>query len=190
MSSWISIARIVKIRGITGEVAAEILTDFPERFAELSRVSVNCHGKRCWEELENFWFHKDRVIFKFTGRNRPEEVRDLIGCELQIPEERRVNLPQDSFYDSDLIGCRILEGGRLLGTVTELFETGRFGKNLVVVDSESRQFMIPMALEFILSVDLHCREIDVALPPGLRELAQPEKPKRKRPAGGQKKGDR
>ena len=37
---WVLMARILRARGNKGEVAAEILTDFPERLTELREVFV------------------------------------------------------------------------------------------------------------------------------------------------------
>ena len=62
------IARIVKARGIKGEVACDILTDFPERFQSLHPVTVSLPGNgRLRLTIQNNWFHKGRVILKFEG---------------------------------------------------------------------------------------------------------------------------
>ncbi|MDA2934663.1 ribosome maturation factor RimM [Acidobacteria bacterium AH-259-D05] len=161
------IARIVKTRGVRGEVAAELLTDFPDRFSSLCQVRILNEDKEYWEEIEEHWFHKGRIILKFQGRDRPEEVEELIGGEIQISEDHRVSLPEDSYYHCDLIGCRVLEGGETLGTVTGILETGFAGCNLVVTTFESKEFQVPWVREFILSVDVKNQVIEVNLPLGL-----------------------
>ncbi len=167
MVLFASIARIVKRRGVRGEVAAELLTDFPERFSSLNEIRISNEGREYWEEIEKHWFHKNRVILKFRGRDRPEDIEELIGGELQIPDDQRVSLPKGSYYLSDLIGCRILESGELMGSVTGILETGAAGFNLVVTKPDGGEFMVPMVRELVLDIDVSEKEIQVDLPTGL-----------------------
>jgi 16S rRNA processing protein RimM len=167
-----SIARIIKSRGIRGEVAAELLTDFPERFSSLHQVRIFKEGREFLEQLEKHWFQKGRIILKFQGRDRPEEVEELIGGELQIEDDHRVSLPQGSYFHSDLMECRILEGEVSLGSVTGILETGSEGCNLVVTTLEGKEFQIPLVKEFVSKVDVEEKVIRVELPPGLTDYAQ------------------
>ena len=50
MPEFSSIARIIKSRGIRGEVAAELLTDFPERFSSLHQVRIFKEGREFLEQ--------------------------------------------------------------------------------------------------------------------------------------------
>jgi len=167
LAQFSSIARIVKRRGVRGEVAAELLTDFPERFSSLDEVRIFNGEKEYWEKIEKHWFHKNRVILKFRGRDRPEEVEELIGGDVQVSEDQRVSLPQDNYYHSDLIGCQVLEDEEVLGGVTGIFETGAAGCNLVVTRADGREFMVPLVREFVLKVDVEKKVIQVNLPSGL-----------------------
>jgi 16S rRNA processing protein RimM len=171
LNQLVAIAKITKTHGIRGEVAALLLTDFPERFKTLKRVYLSVAGFSGWEEIEGYRFHKNRVILKFRGRDKPEEVQDLLGGELQIPEGERVQLPEDTYFDSDLRGCAVLEGGVLLGSVTDLSKTGQDIVNLVVTATDGREFMVPLVREFVLEIDLNEGRISVDLPPGMLDLA-------------------
>jgi 16S rRNA processing protein RimM len=162
-----SIARIVRKRGVRGEVAAELLTDFPERFSSLDEVRIFDGEKEYWEEIEKHWFQKNRVILKFRGRDRPEEVEELIGGDVQVSQDQRVSLPQDSYYHSDLIGCEVIENEEVLGGVTGILETGAAGCNLVVTKADGEEFMVPMVRKFVLEVDVGRKVIQVSLPSGL-----------------------
>lgn len=167
MSQFIAIALIVKARGIRGEVSAELLTDFPERFSSTTGVRVALPGARYQEVIEAARFHKGRVLLKFRGRERPEQVRELIGGEVQIPLEERMPLPEGAFYESDLLGLRVEQKGQNLGVVAELFRTGSEGVNLVIRDGDDGEMMVPLARAFIREVDLERGVIRVDLPPGL-----------------------
>ncbi len=171
MNERVSVARILKAWGIRGEVAAEILTDFPERFAELDRVFVSVPEGDFEESLERFWFHKNRVILKFKGRDRPHSVQELVGGDVWVPDSERVEPPEGFYYDSDLAGCRVVQQGRLLGHVDGIMRVGESPANLIVVDSQNREFMVPLEGGFVTGVFLDQKTIEVDLPAGLLELA-------------------
>ena len=148
-------------------MSAELLTDFPERFSSTTGVRVALPGARYQEVIEAARFHKGRVLLKFRGRERPEQVRELIGGEVQIPLEERMPLPEGAFYESDLLGLRVEQKGQNLGVVAELFRTGSEGVNLVIRYGDDGEMMVPLARAFIRDVDLERGVIQVDLPPGL-----------------------
>ena len=178
MDQLVAIAKITKIHGVRGEVAAFLLTDYPERFKDLKNVFLTGAEFSGCEEIERFRFHKNRVILKFRDRDRPEAVQDLVGCELQIPENERVKLPEDTYFDSDLRGCDVFEGEVALGSVTDVFKAGQGTVNLVVTAEDGLEFMVPLVKEFVVHIDVRERVIRVALPPGLVDLAVDPSPRR------------
>ncbi len=187
MEHFVGIARIVKTRGIRGEVSAELLTDFPERFASVGQVRILCSENQYWEDLERYWFHQERIILKFRDRDLPDAVQELVGGEVQIPEDQRVSLPEGSYYDSDLIGCRVLEGEELLGKVFRILRMGAEMSNLVIVGEKGQELMVPLVQKMITRIDVQQKLIQVKLPPGLVELASQEGKRGKgRRRGGRK----
>ena len=61
MEDLVAIARIAKPRGLKGELVADVLTDFPERFEGLAKVSgVLPDGTNRDLKIENFWFQSGR----------------------------------------------------------------------------------------------------------------------------------
>ena len=121
-SPRISVARIVKTQGNRGEVAAEILTDFPERFQRLSSVVLKKEGQSALQlNLENHWFHKQRVILKFQGIDAITPAEHLVGYEVTIDNSQLMTLQPGSYYQHDLIGCRIEDqDGVARGNVVEV----------------------------------------------------------------------
>ena len=182
MDEFITIARITRPRGVRGEVTAQVVTDFPERFCKVSRVRLLCDEKIQWAEVESFRLRQNRVILKFLGFESPDEASSLAGSEVQVPEEEAVELPPGVYFHFQLMGCDVSEGRRSLGRVVEILETGA-STNLVVRTSEGADFMIPLAQQFVRSVDLTSSCIQVELPEGLLELALHPSQKRKRRGG-------
>jgi 16S rRNA processing protein RimM len=167
----IVVAHIVKVRGLRGEVVADLLTDFPDRFDELtSLIALSPEGSRRSLQIEEHWFHGNRLVLKFTGFDQIEEARELVGCDLAVPVDDRVELPQDTFYDWELIGCRVeTVDGQAVGVVREIFRPGGV-ELLVIVDDTGRDRMVPMAADIVVEIDKDRKLIRIDPPAGLLEL--------------------
>ncbi len=167
---------MLKPQGRRGEVAAELHSDFPERFAQRTRLfALAPSGARRELELEDFWPHKGRMVLKFRGVDSIDQAQALAGCEIQIPEEERAPLEAGAAYVSDLVGCELVDAGRncLVGTVEDVvFGAGE--APLLSVRAGGRELMVPFAQEFLRRVDLERKRIEMVLPEGLLELDQPK----------------
>jgi 16S rRNA processing protein RimM len=165
------IARIRKARGIRGEVACDLETDFPERFESLEQATVWMpDGARLALKLERHWFHKDRVILKFEGYDTMMAAQGLVGGRLVISEADALELEDDEFYEYEIVGSEVVTAeGKRLGSVTRLMRTG--GTDLLVIEGEGeREHLIPFADDICTEVDLGAKRITVNLPQGLLEL--------------------
>ncbi len=174
----VTVARVLRPHGRRGEVAAEILTDFPERLTRLKsaelwnektaaakRVSI----RRCWLSHSR----GGQAIFHFENSDSISDAEKLVGLEVQIPLAERVRLPPASYYVTDLIGCEVFEkNGALVGLVRDVQFTGEGAARnpILVVDSARGELLIPLAQEICERVDLQARRIEVVLPEGLRDL--------------------
>jgi 16S rRNA processing protein RimM len=169
--SLIIIARAVKTRGLRGELAADLLTDFPERFEQLSKLSgVGPEGEQKQLELENYWFQNERVILKFAGYDSIESAKTLVGYEFGVPEAERVELSKGEFYDWELEGCSVeVRDGLAIGSVREVMRTGGV-ELLVVEDDAQREHLIPMAESIVVHIDISRKKILIDPPDGLLDL--------------------
>jgi 16S rRNA processing protein RimM len=164
------VARAVRTRGLKGELVADILTDFPERFENISELAgVAPDGTRKQLELEKFWFQNDRVILKFADHDSVESAKTLVGFDFGVPEAERVELSEGEFYDWELEGCSVeTNSGLVVGRVREVMRTG--GVELLVVDGEKQEVLIPLAATIVVEIDVENRKIVVDPPEGLLEL--------------------
>lgn len=167
----IIVARAVRVRGLKGELVADLLTDFPERFERVSRLlGIGPTGEYKELTLESYWFQNNRVVLKFLGYDSIESANTLVGFELGLPEAERVQLSSDEFYDWELEGCSVeIEHGSAIGKVREVMRTG--GVELLVVEDEARrEHLIPMAQSIVVEIDLSRRIILIDPPEGLLDL--------------------
>ncbi len=168
----VAVARVAKPRGVKGEVACDLLTDFPERFDRLAElVAVFPGGGRRRLKLEGHWLHGDRVVLKLGGYDTPEASAALAGCELAVPEAEAVELEEGEFYDWQLEGCRVeTVAGEEIGTVSEVLHLGGDAPVLVIRDGGGKEHLVPFAESICVEVDLERKLIRVDAPEGLLEF--------------------
>ena len=169
-SELVIIARAVKPRGLKGEVVAELLTDFPDRFEELEElILVSPGGERTTKRLEDYWFQNDRVVLKVAGYDDVDAAKELVGFEFAVLESERVPLPADHYYDWELEGCTVKAGDESIGTVNSVMRTGG-AEILVVIDNSGKERLIPLADSIVVEVDAAGKTIVIDPPEGLLDL--------------------
>lgn len=165
------IARIVRARGIRGEVSCDLETDFPQRFASLDTVTVRkADGSRINLNVESHRFHKGRVLLKFEGYDSMDRADELAGAYLVVPRSEAMPLQDGEFYEYDLVGSEVVTvAGDRVGQVARLMRTG--GTDILVVEGEDEtEYLIPFADEICTEVDVSAGRVTVDPPKGLFDL--------------------
>lgn len=166
-------ARIVRPQGRRGEVTAEILTDFPERFRRLRGAFLEQpDGPPDAVRVENAWLHKGRVVLKFAGVDSIAQAEALRGLHVLIPREERIPLGAAQYYVWELEGCRVIierEGtAREVGSVTSVEATG--GVDLLHVATPHGEVLIPLAQDICKRINPEGKTIVIDPPEDLLEL--------------------
>ncbi|HVF29564.1 MAG TPA: ribosome maturation factor RimM [Pyrinomonadaceae bacterium] len=170
MEDLVAIAKVVRPRGLRGEVLADVLTDFPDRFDGLADVIGQAgDGRRSHLKIESFWFQKDRIVLKFASIDSIEQAEEIRGTEICIPESLVAELEEGEFFDWQLEGCEVVTvEGQTIGKVRELMRTG--GTEILVVEGADREYLIPFAESICTEVDIERKRIVVDPPDGLLEF--------------------
>jgi 16S rRNA processing protein RimM len=171
-AGWVAVALLGRTRGNRGEVTALPLSDKPERYRDLREVYLEGAGMGRAEpyRVEATWFHQGVLIFKFQGVDTISDAERLSGAEVRVPASERVPLEEGEYFQSDLVGCEVIEraSGRRIGCVTGWEEGG--GAGLLVVDGH---WLIPFARSICVEIDPAGRRIAVDLPAGLKDVNVP-----------------
>jgi 16S rRNA processing protein RimM len=175
-AGWVTVALLGKPRGNRGEVTAVSFSSKPERYEALHEVFLfprgtdGRHLPSVKHTVETTWFHNGVLIFKFAGIDTISDAETLAGSEVRIPAADRTPLEVGEFFQSDLIGCDVVDRhtGESLGRVSGWEDSG--GAGLLVLEGG---LLIPFARSICVSIDPAAHRIEVELPPGLKELNRP-----------------
>ncbi len=171
---WVWLARIRRPQGRKGEVFADILTDFPEKFAERRRLwllSERAPASAPREaELVAHWPHKGGIVLHFAGVDSITAAETFKGLIVAIPAEQRAALAEDEVYVGDLIGCLLVDvAGAEPVEVGEIEDVDLTAGPvaLLVVRGAAGEVLVPFAKSYLQKVDLEGRRVEMALPEGL-----------------------
>jgi 16S rRNA processing protein RimM len=187
---WVAVALLGRPRGIRGEITAITLSGKPERFDALREVFLfrdapaagrlgrlaedappafsPLAGERL--EVERIWLHLGGLVFKFRGIDSITDAGRLSGAEVRVPLSQRTPLEPGEFFQSDLVGCEVIEGstGDSLGRVQAWEDSG--GAGILAVEGG---LLIPFVRAICKTIDPAARRIVVELPEGLKGLNRP-----------------
>ena len=192
---WTILARILRPQGRKGEVLADLLTDFPERFAQRPQVHLapagfTEEGSALQPEIVlqpaeilSYWLpvgrNAGRVVLHFTGFGSITQAEALAGKEVVVPFTERMPLEDGAVYVADLIGCTVTDRDTVLGVVDSVhFPTSPDGSRhledaaplLSVKSANADEVLIPFVNSYLVALDLPARSIRMDLPDGLATL--------------------
>jgi 16S rRNA processing protein RimM len=194
---WVWLARIRRPQGRKGEVFADILTDFPEKFADRSRLwllaepggpksapTAAASASPRAVELAAFWLHKGGVVLHFATVDSITAAEALAGLIVAIPLSERAALGEDEVYIGDLIGCALVDVASSAASGAEPVLVGEIEYvdrtagpvALLVVRGAAGEVLIPFAKSYLRSIDLEAKRVEMSLPEGLVDLNARGKP--------------
>lgn len=152
--------RLGRARGVRGAVWVTPMTDFPERFGHLKEIYLDRKGE--WQKVEIEWAQmvSGRPVLKLVGYDNREEIARLTNSELAVTRDQLVELPKDTFYVFDLIGCEVIdeENGERIG---ELADIVRYPANDVYLirTLAGREVLFPAVTDFVKKIDIDGRKM-------------------------------
>jgi len=166
----ILVGEILKAHGIRGEVLVRSLSENPARFAPGSRLLVGAGPAdgTVMVVAASRPQPPEKLLVAFEGTSDRNRAEDLRGARIFAPPGDLPVLPEDAFWERDLVGLAVVDaGGRPLGVVSAVLS--RAEQDLWEVDSSEGKVLLPAAKGIVVSVDLARRRVVVDPPAGLFE---------------------
>lgn len=174
---WVTVARLVRPQGRHGEVLADILTDFPERFVRMPRAFlVRKSAAPVAVAIENSWLHKGRIVLKFSGVDSISAAEELRGVDVVVPAAERVPLDSQSIYIQDLVGRELVDrtqpGGPVVGVIRDVIPQPESVDLLVVAARDGHEHWVPFARAYEPQMGTP-GQVEMSLPAGLLDVNAP-----------------
>jgi len=120
-------------------------------------------------EIDFFRRQHGHCVIKFRGIDGISQAEKYVGAVIKIPAGDLPEPEEGSYYTFQLKGCQVFTAdGDYVGTITDVLDSG--GTEILKVDCEDEETLIPFAESYLKSIDLDRRRIEVDLPEGLRDL--------------------
>ncbi len=169
MPEYLNLGEIVNTHGVKGEIRVQSVTDNPEEryqpgteliinqgAGEMVNVTVRSHRK-----------HKSFDLLTFEEFTSINEVEGFKTKMLQIERQNLPELEAGFFYESDLLGLKVLtEAKEEIGTIKEILFLPA-NDVWVVKRANKKDLLLPVIPAVILKVDLEAQEIIVNVLEGL-----------------------
>lgn len=170
MEDWLRVGVITSTHGVRGEVKVFPTTDDPQRFKMLKCCIIPVLRENIKVEIASVKFFKQYVLLKFKGYDSINDVERFVKKDLMIERKDAVPCEPGEYFICDLIGLKVItDEGAVLGTLTEVLETG--ANNVYeVTDSDGKIILIPVIDSCILAHDMEEKTVTVHLLPGLLDL--------------------
>lgn len=162
------LGEVIKTHGLHGEVTISLDVDFPEDYKNLESILLRQKGKLIPFFVNHIAIRESKALLKLEDVDSIDAAKELVKSRVYLPLTQLPKLVEGQFYFHDLIGCEVFAKKEKIGVVTEVYDLN--GNELLSVDSDGKEVLIPIKDEILQKVDLPNKKIIVDLPDGLIEL--------------------
>lgn len=163
------IGQIIKTHGLKGDLSFSTNTIILED-ADISYIILEPEGLLVPFYIENVRMRTDTTgLIKLERIDSEEQARQYVGLTIYLPDMFLDKMEDNEFDTEYFIGFEILDEEK--GFTGEILSIDQSTANpLFVVQTGTEEILIPIADEYIASIDHEKKIIRLELPEGLIEL--------------------
>lgn len=160
---FLEVGKIGKTHGLSGEVWMDLYTDFPEKLVPDKVLYLGRDFKP--KTIRSFYVSSSRGLISFHGINNPEQAKLIINHLVYIKAGEMPKLPEGKYYQHEILGIKVVdEDHKLIGTLTDILQTGSNDVYVVVDESDtSKETLIPAIKSVIIKIDIENKIMVVRL---------------------------
>ncbi len=165
-----NLGKITRLFGSKGELTLLLDVDDPNNYANLDFFYVDIDGDLVPFFIEKLTFRNNNtIIAKLIDYDDPQAVEKLVNLMVYLPLDRLPKLNDNQFYFHEIIGYRVVDDtAGDIGTVKEVLELPM--QELLQIDNEGKEILIPIADELIDRVDRKNKILYISAPEGLIDI--------------------
>ncbi|MEY4458380.1 MAG: hypothetical protein RIS25_973 [Actinomycetota bacterium] len=170
--SGLRVGRLLKAHGLKGAIKLELYTDDPDsRFVPGTVYTLQVPTDSPWfgrtlTLTELRWYNASPVVF-FDGVVDRDAAESLAKAILWVDDVDARPDEDDAWYDHQLVGLTARRDGVAVGTVVRIDHMP--AQDLVIIESDGREVMVPFVKAIVTSVDIAAGVMDLNPPTGLFE---------------------
>ncbi len=157
------IAQIGRTVGLWGDLKITLHTDFPEQFQEGERYETD-RG-----ELTLISINYSNSTMRFAGYEDIESAKKLTNAKIYSTKSQtkaNCKLEEGQHFWFEILGCRVIESGELLGVVKEISRIVDIDYLEIETDAKliearmPKSFLIPYIPRYIICADMEQKSIE------------------------------
>lgn len=161
---YLVIGHLRKPHGIAGEIAMQVLTDFPERLKKGKKVFLG--DTHIPIRITNIRWKQDLILLSLEGYTSREKVAELTNLDVYVTSRGLPSLPEGQYYHHELIGLNVFQDDKMLGIISEILITGA-NDVYIVKKLDGSEILLPAIESVIKQIDLVAKTMQVFIPNGL-----------------------
>lgn len=164
---FIAIGYISKTHGIKGDIKVIPLTDIPDRYNNLKKITVYPkNGQKREYRINRVKNVKGGVVLSFSPPLSISEGEELVGGYIKVPSNEIPSLEQDRYYQFEVTGMEVFtEDGKHIGIIEDIISTG--SNDVYVVKDGESEYLIPAVHDVVKKVDIAGKRMTISLLEGL-----------------------
>ncbi len=163
------LGQITKPQGVQGEVLLFMDSDNPQHYKKIKHLFLEQESQLVPYLVEKISIQANKAIVKLDGVDNVETADTLRYMKVFLPLSELPKLPEGGYFLHELIGMQIEDSERgKMGVVKVIYELP--AQNLLGVEYENAEILIPIHDEFIKQVLKNEQVIKVELPEGLLDI--------------------
>lgn len=159
--NYIYIGKIVNTHGIKGEV--RIISHFKYKSSVFAKGNFLYVGSgKAKLEIKGYRKHKIFDMVSFVGI---DDINDILKYKGEPVYIDRNEIKIDGILNEDLINMDVFNNDSFVGRVTDILNNGVY--DILVIEKEKSKNFVPNIEEFIKSIDLNNKRIEINMIEGL-----------------------
>ncbi len=163
MATFMAVGKIRSSHGVHGELKFFSFSGEYEHFSQLSQVELRQGSLKKDFQVESFRLAGEIPLLKLAGIDTPELAKTLANWEIWVERDKAAKLEPGEVYLGDLIGCRAVDGDKVLGTVTGYLEGG-VAPLIEVAKTEGGTALVPFQQQYWGDIDLTGQTMQLLTP--------------------------
>lgn len=165
---YIAVGRIIQPHGTRGYLKAFPYSQLSERFLNLKSIYIEMDDGTRGFIIEDVQIQISVSLLKLKGIESRETALQFAHRELLVPEEQKIQLPENTYFIHELIGLQVFDiDNHYLGILEEVLP--HTGNDVYLVKNKQQEILIPAVSEFVKGVDMQQKRMIVKLIEGMME---------------------